>query len=115
MICVPGYLQADTPELGDHAKKLDDNGLITWLVSVPHGGPFAVKNKVTIQNDHSFPDFIEIVSALWSIRGRLGGRELPQRANRAGGVPGGLEVAQSLRSEVEAGAVELGWCRDSGV
>ncbi|KNZ62288.1 hypothetical protein VP01_12904g1, partial [Puccinia sorghi] len=54
----------DAPELGDHAKKLDNNGLITWLASVPHGGPFAAKNKATIHNEHSFADFIEIVSAL---------------------------------------------------
>ncbi|KNZ46880.1 hypothetical protein VP01_6878g1 [Puccinia sorghi] len=99
----------DALELGDHAEKLENNGLITWLcqnsiphtlrtesipqhdrfvpasacvsfspdlagtssvqiiqwlASLPHGGPFAAKNKATIHNNRSFSDFIEIVSAL---------------------------------------------------
>ncbi|KNZ50790.1 hypothetical protein VP01_4235g2 [Puccinia sorghi] len=53
----------DALELGDHAEKLENNGLITWLASVPHRGPFAAKNKATIHNDRSFADFIKIVSA----------------------------------------------------
>lgn len=52
----------DAPELGDNAAQLDKNGLITWEVSVPHGGAFAAKNKASINNDRVFSDFVEVIS-----------------------------------------------------
>ena len=50
-------------ELGDNAELLDKKGAITWMVSVPHGGPFANKNKAAIDKNCDFVNFIEIISA----------------------------------------------------
>ncbi|KNZ56851.1 hypothetical protein VP01_2301g4 [Puccinia sorghi] len=52
----------DAQELGDNSEELNKNGMITWEVSVPHGGPFSAKNKATINNDWVFANFIEVIS-----------------------------------------------------
>ncbi|KNZ57539.1 hypothetical protein VP01_2132g1 [Puccinia sorghi] len=59
--CVVIHIQ-DAPELGDNARELDKNGMIPWEVSVPHGGLFAAKNKVTKDNNWVFANFIEVIS-----------------------------------------------------
>jgi len=53
----------DAVELGDNAELLDKQGAITWMASVPHGGPFVTKNKASIDNNRDFANFIEIISA----------------------------------------------------
>ena len=50
-------------EFGDNAELLDKQVEITWMVSVPHGGPFATKNKASIDNNCDFANFIKIISA----------------------------------------------------
>ncbi|KNZ59963.1 hypothetical protein VP01_1637g5 [Puccinia sorghi] len=53
----------NTPELGDNTKQPNKNGLITWEVSMPHGGTFEEKNKACINNAHIFSKFVKVISA----------------------------------------------------
>jgi hypothetical protein len=48
----------DNKQFATHAQAKDEEERLGWLVSVPHGGIFAEKNK-TMLDDAVFPDFLD--------------------------------------------------------
>jgi hypothetical protein len=50
----------DDKQFATHAQAREKEERIGWLAVVPHGGIFADKNKMTL-NDKNFPDFLDLI------------------------------------------------------